>query len=325
MKQLSLFDDELYSSIRQILGRSERPRLGAQAAPAQGKAPPDPRAYWLVGRLLALEGKVTREGAARAARELARRLKEDFGGRYPPAKLRQMHELYQAFPEQGALRPELSWAHYQQLLKVKNPQARSFYLQEAAGNSWSARELARQAASHYYERQQSPGGPVKGHFVLEFLGLESEGRLQESKLEEALLDKLQQFLLELGKGFAFVGRQKRVAAASGRPFYVDLVFYHYLLKCFVVVDLKAGELTHRDIGQMDLYVRLCDDKWRGEGDGPTLGIILCAQKDQSAVQYSVLKESRQLFASTYQLYLPTEEELTERLGLEVREAVAAGW
>lgn len=321
MQQLSLFDDALYSDIRRILERSGRPRLGPQApAAAESRRPPDTRAYWLIGRLLALEAKVSREKVATVARKLARRLKQDLGGGYNPGKLRQMYELYRAFSGQGALQPELTWSHYQLLLKVEDRSARNFYHKEAAINHWSTRELSRQVTSRYYERQQAPGGPIKEHFVLEFLELGSAEKVQEACLEEALLDKLQHFLMELGKGFAFVGRQKRVVTATGKQFHIDLVFYHFLLKCFVLVDLKIGELTHRDIGQMDMYVRLYEDKWRGEGDNPTLGIILCSRKDQTIVQYSILKENRQLFASTYQLYLPTEEELSERLGLRVEEA-----
>ncbi|MCB9351771.1 MAG: DUF1016 family protein [Lewinellaceae bacterium] len=323
MQQLSLFDDALYDNIRRILERSNRPRLGLQnpGPSVERKRPPDTRAYWLIGRLLALEAKVAREDAARVARHLARRLEQDLGPGYTPGKLRQMYELYRAFPDQSTLRPELSWSHYQLLLKVAYPDARNFYYEETAINHWSTRELARQIESRYYERQLAPGGPIKKHFVLEFLGLEEAEKMQESCLEEALLDKLQHFLMELGKGFAFIGRQKRVVTSSGKQFYIDLAFYHFLLKCFVLVDLKIGELTHRDIGQMDMYVRLYEDKWRGEGDNPTLGIILCSRKDQTIVQYSVLKESRQLFASTYQLYLPTEEELSERLGLRVEETI----
>ncbi|MCB0584002.1 MAG: DUF1016 family protein [Phaeodactylibacter sp.] len=319
MQQLSIFDDALCESIRRILERSRRPRLGPRAhSPSiKQKKPPNPRAYWLVGRLMATEIKVAREDAAKVAQKLAQSL----GNEYPPHKLRQMYELYQAFPDEAALRPELSWSHYQLLLKERDSEARNFYHQEAAINHWSTRELSRQIESRYYERQQAPGGPIKEHFVLEFLGLEETAPMQESYLEEALLDKLQHFLMELGKGFAFIGRQKRVVTSTGKQFHIDLAFYHFLLKCFVLVDLKIGELTHRDIGQMDMYVRLYEDKWRGEDDNPTLGIILCSRKDQTIVQYSVLKESRQLFASTYQLYLPTEEELSERLGLRVEEAI----
>ena len=212
--------------------------------------------------------------------------------------------------------------------------ARQWYVQEAAAQNWSTRVLERQIGSLYYERllsskdkagllaqtQQelsaSPLTPrdfIRDPVMLEFLGLPDTGKLLESKLEGALMDKLQQFLLELGKGFAFVARQQRISTET-QDFYIDLVFYNYLLKCFVLINLKTGHLEHQDIGQMDMYVRMYDDLRRGEGDNPTVGILLCGSKDRSVVRYSVLKDSEQLFASKYRLVLPTEEEL--RLELE---------
>jgi len=158
----------------------------------------------------------------------------------------------------------------------------------------------------------TPRDFVRDPVMLEFLGLPGMGRLLESDLERALMDKLQQFLLELGKGFAFVGRQQRISTET-QDFYIDLVFYNYLLKCFVLIDLKAGHLTHQDIGQMDMYVRLYDDLRRGESDNPTVGILLCGSKDQSVVRYSVLNDSQQLFASKYRLVLPSEDELRQEL------------
>ena len=193
--------------------------------------------------------------------------------------------------------------------------------------------LERQIGTLYYERllsskdkqslleetrqqaksdNSSPRDFVRDPVVLEFLGAPDTGKLLESDLEQALMDKLQQFLLELGKGFAFVARQQRVSTET-QDFYVDLVFYNYLLKCFVLIDLKTGHLSHQDIGQMDMYVRLYDDLRRGEGDNPTVGILLCGSKDQSIVRYSVLHESEQLFASKYRLVLPSEEELRREL------------
>jgi predicted nuclease of restriction endonuclease-like (RecB) superfamily len=202
-------------------------------------------------------------------------------------------------------------------------------VQEAAAQNWSTRALERQIGSLYFERlllsqdkaalaaeaqtnlsalEQSPRAFVRDPVMLEFLGLPDTGRLLEAKLETALMDKLQQFLMELGKGFAFVARQPRVSTET-QDFYIDLVFYNYLLKCFVLIDLKTGPLTHQDVGQMDMYVRMYDDLRRGEGDDPTVGILLCGSKDQSVVRYSVLNGSEQLFASKYRLVLPSEEEL----------------
>lgn len=315
MKQQNI-DEALYGHIRKLLERS-----GLPEAKRRGRRPIprfNLRIYWLVGRLawsLEKQGGVGRETVIR---ELAQRLALDFGAAFPARKLRCMYTFCRAFPEESKLRLELSWSHYLLLLKVSDKEARTFYHEEAADNHWSTRELSRQINSHYYQRQQEP---VKEHFVLEFLRLEQAEGVLERDLEDALLDKLQHFLLELGKGFAFVARQKRVVTATGKHYYIDLAFYHYILKCFVLIDLKTGELSHRDIGQMDMYVRLYDDKWKQPGDSPTLGIILCAGKDQTLVQYSVLKESQQLFAATYQLYLPTAEELSEKLGASVTEAV----
>lgn len=247
-----------------------------------------------------------------------------------------MRDFYQKFPIWNAVRTELSWTHYRTLLRVEHDVARHWYMNEAAVQNWSTRALERQIGSFYYERllasrdrpavEQEAGthikemnlGPrdiVRDPVVLEFLGLPNAGTLLETDLEQALIDQLQGFLLELGKGFAFIARQQRISTES-KDFYIDLVFYNYLLKCFVIVDLKRGELSHQDIGQMDMYVRLYDDLKRGPDDKPTVGIILCARKDDSVVRYSVLQGHEQLFASQYQLVLPTEEELRNELDRE---------
>jgi predicted nuclease of restriction endonuclease-like (RecB) superfamily len=214
-------------------------------------------------------------------------------------------------------------------MRVEKPEAREWYMNEAAEQNWSTRALDRQIKSLYYERMlmsrdqapvteemrektaplaAAPEDFIKDPYVLEFLGLQDNPGFREAELETAIIGKLQAFMLELGKGFAFVARQQRVSTDT-KDFFVDLVFYNYILKCFVLVDLKCGELTHQDIGQMDMYVRLYEDRVKGEGDNPTVGIILCTEKDHTVVKYSVLSESRQLFASKYRLYLPSEEEL----------------
>ena len=235
------------------------------------------------------------------------------------------HPLFQV------ISPELSWTHYRSLLRIENPKAREFYMNEAVENGWGTRALDRQINSQYYERLHSsqdkkpvinemkvktaalqPEDVLKDPYVLEFLQLKENKKYLESELEQALIDKMNDFLLELGKGFAFVARQKRISTET-KHFYIDLVFYSYLLKCFVLIDLKTGELTHQDIGQMDMYVRLYEDKYKPEGDNPTIGLILCTRKDETIVKYSVLKESKQLFATKYKLYLPTEEELRKEL------------
>jgi predicted nuclease of restriction endonuclease-like (RecB) superfamily len=216
--------------------------------------------------------------------------------------------------------------------------ARQWYMDEAAAQNWNTRTLDRQISTLYYERllasqdrqavrveaehktEESAITPrdfIRDPVLLEFLGLPNSGRLLESQLEDALLGNLQGFLLELGKGFAFVARQQRISTES-KDFYLDLVFYNYLLKCFVLFDLKTGELTHQDIGQMDMYVRMYDDLRRGPEDNPTVGIILCAQKDKSVVRYSVLEGHEQLFATRYKLILPSEEQLRAELVREQR-------
>lgn len=287
---------------------------------------------WGVGRYIV---EFEQGGAARAefGTKLLVRLSEvltqDFGKGFDASNLRYMRQFYHAFPIHDALRHELSWTHYRTLLRVETPAAREWYINEAITQNWSSRALDRQINRLYYERllsskdkaavraeaegkiaelPQSPRDFVRDPVLLEFLGLPETGRLLESDLEQRLIDHLQAFLLELGKGFAFVGRQVRVSTET-KDFYIDLVFYNYLLKCFVIFDLKPRELTHEDIGQMDMYVRMYDDSHRGQGDNPTVGIILCAARDASIARYSVLADSEQLFASRYKLVLPTEEEL----------------
>ena len=260
---------------------------------------------------------------------LAESLTREFGKGFDASNLRYMRLFYQAFPMCGALRHELSWTHYRTLLRVESAEARQWYMNEAAAQNWSSRALERQIGTLYYERlllsedkpalvaeadaklgalKQVPREFIRDPVMLEFLGFPGSGKLLESTLEQALMDKLQAFLLELGKGFAFVARQQRISTES-KDFYIDLVFYNYLLKCFVLIDLKTHELTHQDIGQMDMYVRMYDDLKRGPDDNPTVGILLCEHKDHSVVRYSVLHESEQLFASKYRLILPSEEEL----------------
>ena len=301
--------------------------------------------YWQIGRHIV---EFEQEGQSRAAygkrllSQLGEALSREFGKGFDERNLRHMRAFFQCFPIWNAVRSELSWTHYRVLTRVESEAARVWYMQEAATQNWSSRALERQVGTLYYERlllsqdkaavvaearenraapEQSPRAFVRDPVMLEFLGLPDSGKLLESSLEQALMDKLQAFLLELGKGFAFVARQQRISTES-RDFYIDLVFYNYLLKCFVLIDLKTGELTHQDIGQMDMYVRLYDDQRRGENDNPTVGILLCGSKDHSVVRYSVLHESEQLFASKYRLVLPSEEELRQELERD-REALEA--
>ncbi len=236
----------------------------------------------------------------------------------------------------AALRTELSWTHYRLLLGVEDDRAREWYMHEAADQHWSTRQLERQISVVYYERllasrKKAPVrkearaklaavGPeefIRDPYVLEFMNLKEYPALRESAVEQAIIDNLQAFLLELGKGFSFVARQKRMRF-DDEDFYVDLVFYNYLLKCFVLVDLKVGKLTHQDIGQMEGYVRMFDAHARPAGDNPTIGLILCSRKNEAIARYSVLAEGRQIFAAKYLKILPTEEELRQELERERR-------
>jgi predicted nuclease of restriction endonuclease-like (RecB) superfamily len=238
----------------------------------------------------------------------------------------------------SALRRELSWTHYKALLRVEKPDACIWYMNEAAEQNWSVRALERQINSLYYERlllskekktvlqeakehtaqfQQEPAAFMRDPYVLEFLNIKDRSHFRESELEQAIIAKIQDFLLELGRGFAFVARQKRISTET-KEFYIDLVFYNYHLKCFILIDLKTGELTHQDVGQMDMYVRMFDDLQKGDDNNPTVGLILCTEKDKAIVKYSVLHENKQLFASKYMLYLPTEEVLIQELQRETQ-------
>src|SRR4030042_2084681 len=296
-------------------------------------------AYWNVGRRIVEEeqkGKYKAQYGTKLLENLSRKLTNDFGKGFDPTNLWNMRKFYLTFPILDALRQELRKAQYSLLLRVENESARKFYLDECAQARWSTRQLERQITSFYYERllasknrlpvkreadkrakqlNVAPEEQIKDPYVLEFLGLQGMPHLRESQLEQALIDQLQKFLLELGRGFSFVARQMRISTET-QHFYIDLVFYNYLLKCFVIIDLKTSKLTHQDIGQMDMYVRIFEDKIKQTGDNPTIGIILCTKKDETIVKYSVLKGSKKLFASQYKLYLPSEKELKDEIERE---------
>lgn len=275
--------------------------------------------------------------------QIAVQLTAEFGKGFDASNLYKMSLFYRLFPNLDALRLELSWTHYRLLLRVESSEGRAWYMNEAAEQNWSTRALERQIGTLYYERllaskdrkavmaeakkkvteaNKSPREFVRDPVMLEFLGLPGTGRLLEDRLEDALLENLQSFLLELGKRFAFVARQQRISTET-KDFYLDLVFYNYLLKCFVLFDLKTDELKHQDIGQMDMYVRMYDEQKRGPEDNPTVGIILCASKEETVVRYSVLNDRKHLFASKYRLVLPSEEELRAELERE-RRMLSAG-
>ncbi len=307
--------DPLLAALRELIQQGRRQALRAVDTVQV-------QTCWQIGRHIVEFEQGGAERAAFGARllpRLAERLTTEFGSGFDASNLRHMRLFYRAFPIRDALRHELSWTHYRALARVEREAARQWYMNEAVKLNWSARALDRQISTLYYDRlllsrdkaslameaqgllaplQATPREFVRDPVLLEFLGLPGIGKLLESKLEQALMDKLQSFLLELGKGFAFVARQQRISTET-QDFYIDLVFYNYLLRCFVLFDLKTGKLAHQDIGQMDMYVRMYDDLRRNPGDNPAVGIILCADKDASVVRYSVLAGSEQLFASKY--------------------------
>ncbi len=242
----------------------------------------------------------------------------------------------QAHPESVASWSFLSWSHIKKIMRISDPAARDYYIKETAANAWSTRTLDRNISTQYYQRllasqvkepvvremeaktaslQDEKLDFIKSPSVLEFLNLPMQTGLTESKIETAIIDNLHHFLLELGKGFAFVDRQKLIRTDT-RDYFIDLVFYNYILKCFVLIDLKTERVTHQDVGQMDMYVRMYDETIKGEDDNPTVGIVLCSETDHDIARYSILKGNEQIFASKYKLYLPTEEELASEIARE---------
>lgn len=261
---------------------------------------------------------------------LSKYLTDTFGKGFSEANLWNIRKFYLTFPRFSTHRVEnLSWSNIRLIMRIDNPEERNYYLKESVSENWSARVLERNIKSGYYHRILSTQKKtskdelavskadsfIKDPYVLEFLDVPEDLTGKESVLEKALISNLQKFLLELGKGFSFVARQQRISTETDH-FYADLVFDNYLLKCFVVIDLKTTKLTHADIGQMDMYVRMFDELKRGQDDNPTIGIILCTDKSETMVKYSILKESGQIFASKYKTVLPSEKELAEMIEKE---------
>ena len=294
-------------------------------------------AYWNIGKLI-----VEKQGGEQRAAYgdglitgLSKQLTIEYGKGFTIANLKNMRQFYVTFQKSHALRSQLNWTHYRLIMRVENPQAREYYLEECANGNWSTRQLERQINSFCYERllasrdksgiveeiikkepKKEPKDIIKDPYVLEFLNLAPNTKLYETELEQALMNHLQKFLLELGKGFAFEARQKRISF-DGDHFYIDLVFYNYILKCFVLIDLKTGKLTHQDIGQMQMYVNYYTRELMNEGDNPPIGIILCADKNENIVKYTFPEGGNpQIFTSKYKPYLPTEEELTREIEAE---------
>ncbi|MDD9177633.1 MULTISPECIES: PDDEXK nuclease domain-containing protein [Aliivibrio] len=298
--------------------------------------------YWQIGRLIVegeQQGETRAEYGKQVLKSLSVSLTEEFGKGFSVRNLRNMRSFYQAFPNRQTLSADLSWSHYNKLISIENEHARLWYLKEAAEQNWSVRALERQMGTLYYERLLATQAgkhdlqsvldeaeqntkplavDVKDYlrdpYILDFLNLPSS-QVHESELEQALIDNLQKFLLELGKGFAFVERQQRISTDDG-DYYIDLVFYNFHLKCFLLIDLKMHKLTHQDVGQMDMYVRMYEEKKRRSDDNPTIGLILCTENNHTVAKYSVLNDSEHLFASKYMMELPSEEELRIQLEKE---------
>lgn len=325
--------DKLYNNIREIIEQA-RSSVYRSANFAMVQA------YWHIGKLIIVEEQSGKQRAAygkQIIESLANRLTSEYGKGFNRSNLWYMRQFYATFEKLHALRGELSWTHYRLLLKVESEDARAFYMQESIACNWATRTLERQINSLYFERMvmtkakegkklikaeaeskkevMQPKDIIKDPYVLEFLDLKSDSKFYEQTLEQAIIDKLQDFLLELGKGFCFVARQQRISL-DGDHYYIDLVFYNYILKCFLLIDLKTGKLTHQDVGQMDMYVRIFEEQMRQSGDNPTIGLILCADKNNTVVRYSLLNDSKQIFASKYKTYLPTEKQLQQEIAKE---------
>ena len=294
------------------------------------------QAYWEIGEQIHLAcGENGRaEYGAGLLKYLSEKLTAEFGKGFTVANLKNMRQFYRAYPNRYTVCSELSWSHYRVLMRISDEKRRSWYTDECAKSGWSVRQLERQINTMFYERllsskekdavateiQTTEPKPeydkiIRDPYVLEFLDLPANPHFYEKDLEQALIDHLQNFLLELGRGFSFVARQKMISF-DGRQFYIDLVFYNYILKCFVLIDLKLGDLTHQDLGQMQMYVNYYTRELMNEGDNPPIGIVLCADKSDAIVKYTLPEDNKQIFASRYMTCIPSEEEFKRELRLE---------
>ena len=292
--------------------------------------------YWKIGQRIVEEeqgGASRAEYGTKLIENLSKYLTDTFGKGFSEANLKNMRQFYLTYPEfDTQCVANLSWTNIRTIIRIDDKKERDYYFKESAEQNWTSRQLERNIKSGYYHRllstQENSSNEekclpavidtkefIKDPYVLEFLDLPENIEGKESALESALINNLQKFLLELGKGFCFVARQFRISTETDH-FYADLVFYNYLLKCFVIIDLKTTKLSHADIGQMDMYVRMFNELKRGADDNPTIGIIMCTDKSETMVKYSVLQESQQIFASKYKTVLPTEEELAEMISKE---------
>lgn len=324
MSKMNLIDSEeerqFYSDIHEILKNA---KSTAYAAVNDIMT----YAYWDIGKRIVEQEQ---KGISKAKygsyliKRLAQELSGEYGSGFSVATIRNCRQLYLTFSKESygySMIGKVHWSHLRVIMRLDDEEERNFYLNETANEYWSVRELERNIKSGYYKRILSTQFPekagqtqkfVKDPYVLEFMGVNDNDKIVEKDVESAIISHLQKFLLEMGKGFCFVDRQMHICTETS-DFYIDLVFYNYILKCFVLIDLKTHKLTHQDIGQMDMYIRMFDDLKRQPDDNPTIGIIFCTDKDETMVKYSVLNESEQIFASKYMTVLPTVEELRDEL------------
>lgn len=295
--------------------------------------------YWHIGKSIFEEeqhGKIRAEYGKNLVRNLAKELEPEYGSGFSYRQLYFCLQFYQTFPIVNALRSQLNWSQYRLLLRIGNQDKREYYLLEAVNNSWTGRELERQINSGLYERlllsnnkkmvlsvarkekiPEEPQEIIKDPMVLEFLGLERKAKYYERDLETAIINHLQAFLLELGNGFSFVSRQKRILLEDDE-FFVDLVFYNRLLRCFVVIEIKTQKLTHQDLGQLQMYVNYYDRTEKLPKENPTIGILLCADKNNTAVKFALPENNKTILTSKYQLYLPTEKQLINEVKKDLK-------
>ena len=296
------------------------------------------RAYWQIGKMIVEKqgGKERASYGDGLIKELSIQLTKDFGKGFTISNVKYMRQFFLTFQKSHTLCDQLSWSHYRLIISLDDKNARDFYIKEAIAGNWSVRQLAREINTFSYQRylasnnnhdvvdetakKEEPLDPkdvIKDPYILEFTGLKADASFYEKDLESALITHLNEFLLELGNGFSYVARQKRIDM-EGRNFYIDLVLYNYKLKCFVLIDLKRGDLTHQDIGQMQMYVNYYTRELMEPGDNPPIGIVLCADKSDMLVRYTLPLDNKQIYASKYKLYLPKEEELQNEMNKKLR-------
>ena len=319
--------DALYQDIRQII---ETSRSNAVRSVDFCRV----QMYWQLGRRIFEEeqqGKERADYGTYLLQNLAKRLEPEFGSGFSYRQLKFCRQFYRTYPNRNTLRSQLNWSQYRRLIQIDDPNKREYYELESANNAWTARETGRQIDSMLYERllmsndkesvlavarkeriPESPAEIIKDPMVLEFLGLHRESSYYEKDLESAIISHIADFLLEMGKGFSFVARQKRILLEDDE-FFADLVFYNRLLKCFIVIELKTGELTHQDLGQLQMYVNYYDRCEKLPEENPTIGILLCSRKNDTVVRMTLPENDNQIMASQYQLYLPTEAQLVKEI------------